>query len=566
MRNVTWGALAALIAFVGPATAQDVRHGTAGAYLAARQASFENDYRAAAQFYVEALARDPLNMAHMENAMSAHIALGEFKHAEALGRRMLASGSNSQIAHMAVLTGEALAGDFDDLLAGFEAGTRVGPLVDNLLKAWARVGAGDAEGGLATFDSIAESDGLRPFAFHQKALALAYMGDFSAADDILSGRAGGPMPENRRGLMGRVMVLSQLGENELARAEIGRVMGMDLDATFSDFDRRLAAGEALPFSIVTSATDGMAEVFYTISSALNGEAADSYALLYARLAEALDPTHIDALLLSADYLERLDRPELATATYDRVPREAPEFITAELGRADALRAAQRPDAAVEALHQLAKTYPEVPAIHAKLGDTLRRMKRYDEAVVAYDAALRLHIAVAPEHWFTYFARGISHEREDNWDAAEEDFWMALDLHPDQPQVLNYLGYSLVEKNTRLDEALGLIEKAATLRPDNGHILDSLGWVLYRLGRYEEAVGPMEAAVELMATDPIINDHLGDVYWSVGRHIEAHFQWHRALSFGPEEDDAIRIRRKIDLGLDVVLEEEAADTMTVATDG
>jgi len=124
-------------------------------------------------------------------------------------------------------------------------------------------------------------------------------------------------------------------------------------------------------------------------------------------------------------------------------------------------------------------------------------------------------------------------------------------------VLNYLGYSLVEQQVKLDEALAMIETAVAERPESGYITDSLGWVFYRLGRYEEAVAPMERAVSLLPVDPIVNDHLGDVYWKVDRKREAEFQWKRALSFDPGEEETARIQRKLDVGLDVVLEEEAA---------
>jgi tetratricopeptide (TPR) repeat protein len=122
----------------------------------------------------------------------------------------------------------------------------------------------------------------------------------------------------------------------------------------------------------------------------------------------------------------------------------------------------------------------------------------------------------------------------------------------------------------LEEALDMIERAVTLRPDSGYIIDSLGWGLYRLGRYAEAVGHMEKAVELMPIDPVVNDHLGDVYWAVGRKREAEFQWHRALSFIDHEDasgdvDPDRVRRKLEVGLDVVLEEEGAPPLEVAND-
>ena len=158
-----------------------------------------------------------------------------------------------------------------------------------------------------------------------------------------------------------------------------------------------------------------------------------------------------------------------------------------------------------------------------------------------------------------------HERRGDWDQAEADFRNALKLNPDQPLVLNYLGYSLVEFGLKLPEAQAMIERAVASRPNDGYITDSLGWVLYRLGKFDEAVDPMERAVQLVSNDPIINDHLGDVYWMVGRKREAEFQWRRALSFKPEEKDAERIRLKLDLGLDTALKKANATEVATGND-
>ena len=143
------------------------------------------------------------------------------------------------------------------------------------------------------------------------------------------------------------------------------------------------------------------------------------------------------------------------------------------------------------------------------------------------------------------------------DATVADLEEALRLNPEQPQVLNYLGYSYVDRGENLDEALGMIERAVAREPGSGYIIDSLAWAYYRLGRYAEAVGPMEQASLLEPVDPIVTDHLGDIYWAVGRTREAEFQWHRALSYGPEEKDATRIRAKLEKGLDAVLADEGA---------
>ena len=219
------------------------------------------------------------------------------------------------------------------------------------------------------------------------------------------------------------------------------------------------------------------------------------------------------------------------------------------------------------MQALAESYPDILVVQQTLGDALRRVDRYSEATEAYDRAIALESDPDdPRSWIIYFARGITFERVDDWPKAEADFRRALDLSPGQPQVLNYLGYSLVEKGIKLDEALEMIKQAVDARPNDGYITDSLGWVYYRLGRYDEAVIHMERAAELTPVDPIINDHLGDVLWAVGRQLEARFQWRRAMSFDPEPEELLRIRRKLEVGLDKVLEEEGAPPINIAHDG
>jgi Flp pilus assembly protein TadD len=270
---------------------------------------------------------------------------------------------------------------------------------------------------------------------------------------------------------------------------------------------------------------------------------------------------VDTVMLTAAILEQQKQYDLATAAYASIPSDHPSFHAAELGRAEALMAAGRSDAAIEVLEQLSRANPELASIWTALGDTYRREERYEDAASAYEKAVKIFGEPKPEHWFVWYARAIAQERSGRWDEAEAGFRKALELSPEQPQVLNYLGYSYVEKTENLDEALEMIERAVAARPEDGYIIDSLGWALYRLGRYDEAVVQMEAAVELMAIDPLVNDHLGDVYWAVGRKREAEFQWKRALSFGPGEDlDMDRVRRKLAVGLDQVLAEEGAEPL------
>lgn len=559
-------ATALIWTLAGPLAAQDV----AGPYLAARQASYTNAFETAARYYDVALRHDADNPELMEDATLAHLLLGDVPHALPIAQEMEAAGLRSQAAHMAVIADMAQREDFAGLLDRDMANQGIGPLVDGLLVAWAHVGEGDMKAALDGFDAVSREQGLKGFALYHKAMALALQGDYAAAEEIFSGTDSGTMVRTRRGAMARAEVLSQMDRNADAVTSLQEAFGGALDPELERVITALEAGEKLPFTHVTSARDGLAEVFYSLAGALRSEAAADYTLLYGRLARYLRPGHVDALLLNAELLEELDQHDLAIAVYKEVPASDPAFHAAELGRAAALRKAGKPDAAIEVLEQLARQYPDLPVVYSTLGDVLRQQDEFAAAISAYDRALDLTTEGARAQWFLLYARAIAHERLDQWPEAEADFRHALALNPGQPQVLNYLGYSMVEQQVNLDEALEMIEQAVAASPDSGYIIDSLGWVLYRLGRYDEAVVHMERAAQLEPVDAVVNDHLGDTLWAVGRKREARFQWRRALSFvDPKETDGEadpdRMRRKIEIGLDKVLAEEGAPPLKMMAD-
>lgn len=540
----------------------------AGAYLAARQALLDNRFEEATTYLTQALIADPQNVVLMENLALAQLATGEIERAISPAQQIEELGLRSQIANIVITAGLVLAEDFDALSDRDNEDQGISPLVDGLVKGWALMGQGKVSLALAQFDKVAEEKGLRGFAVYHRALAQAMVGDYEGAEALFATDGEALTRISRRAGISRAQILSQLGQNDKALGVLTGVFGTAFDPGLQDLADRLSEGETVPFSIAPTVSDGLAEVFFTLGSVLQGETADDYALLYARTALALRKDHVDAILLTAELLDSLGQFDLSVSVYKQIPKDDPDYHAAELGRAEALRRAAKPDAAIEVLEHLSRDLPELPVVHSALGDLQRQQENYAAAVAAYDRALEFSDEKAESNWFVLYARGISHERLKSWPQAEADFRAALELRPDQPQVLNYLGYSLVEKRIKLDEALNMIERAVAARPDSGYIVDSLGWVLYRLGRYEEAVEPMERAVELMPVDPIVNDHLGDVYWAVGRYREAEFQWSRALSFvDPEEfDDEVdpdRIRRKLEVGLDLVLDEEGAPPLRVA---
>ncbi|MBD3664406.1 tetratricopeptide repeat protein [Sulfitobacter aestuariivivens] len=562
--------LAAIVAasIAGPLVAETA----SGAYLAGRHAAVRSDYAEAARYYTEALARDTKNPELMESAALSYLSLGRIERSVPLARQMEASGQNSHVAHLILTSHLAAEEDFDAILARETGTAGIGPWVDGLVKAWAYLGTGDVTKSLAAFDTLSEEPGIKGFVMYHKALALASVGDFEGAEAIFASDAAGAAAQTRRGAISFARILAQLGKFDeavrLINASFPGGTDPELDALIAGFE----AGDLAPFDQVRDARDGIAEVLFTFAAVLRSESAgDYYVLLYSRAARFIRPDHVDALLLTANLLENLGQYDLAIAEYKAIAADNPAYHAAELGRAGALRRSDRLDQAVEVLEQLARSHGELAVVHSTLGDVLRSEDDFAGAIAAYDRAIERVAPQAQVSWVLYYSRGIAFERSGDIIRAEEDFRAALELNPEQPQVLNYLGYSLVEEQRNLDEALDMIERAVKASPDSGYIVDSLGWVFYRLGRYEEAVVQMEKAVQLLPVDPVVNDHLGDVYWAVGRDREAEFQWRRALSFiDPDaidgEADPERIRRKIEVGLDVVLEQEGAAPLKVANDG
>lgn len=558
MRHILSRTLTALLLAAALGTPLRADDGVdSGAYLAARVAESENDFRSAAAWYGKAIIADSGNPQLLDGAILAEMGIGDFALAtEAAALRKALDGDEpSQLAEMALLADEAKREDYAAILSAAEAGRDVGELTNALVEAWAKVGEGKMSEAVEAFDAVTKKKGFEAFGFYHKALALASVGDFEGADEILSGRAAGPIYVMRRGVFAHAQILSQLERNADALALLERSFGTAPDPIVDAVRKRLQAGEPIPFDTVTSARDGIAEVFFTISTALNGEADPVYTLTHLRIAGYLRPDHTDALLLTADVLEELGQHQLAADSYAAFPPDSPAFVTAEIGRAGALKSQDRADAAIEALQTLARSHGDIQRVHFALADLLRSEERFDEAEVAYTAAIDLATEAKPEDWVLYFYRGICHEQSKDWAPAEADFRKALDLNPTQPQVLNYLGYGLVDRGEKLDEALGMIEKAVAGDPDQGYIIDSLAWAYFKLGRYADALEPMEKASLLEPVDPIVTDHLGDVYWMNDRKLEARFQWRRALSFEPSETDKARILRKLEVGLDVVMAEE-----------
>ena len=530
---------------------------SAGAYLAARQASIAHDFAAASFWYGVALQVDPHNPDLLQEAVSALMAQGKVSEAAKLARELLALGSKNQIAAMTVMTDDAINGDFADILKAQAGGASIGQLMDGLVAAWAEVGTGKMSDATAAFDKIIATPGMEAFGLYHKALALAQTGDFEGAETLLEDPKAATINGLRRGVLAHVEILSQLERGPDAVILIDRVYGAALDDGMADLRRRLAAGQPVPFDVARTPRDGLAEAFFTLATVLADQADDAFTLINTRIATALRPDHVEAQLMTARLLDKLQQYDLAAEAFAKVPEGDAAHISAVVGQANASISAGKLDVAVGLLKALADQHPKDYGVLTVYGDTLRRQGHCDTAIGVYTQAIALITKPVAGDWPMYYRRGGCNFEHGDWPAAEADYKAALLLAPNEPRLLNELGYGYVDRGENLDVALAMIQKAVDAAPDQGYIIDSLAWAYFRLGRYADAVVPQEKASLLMPVDPVVTDHLGDVYWMVGRKREAQYQWHRALSFKPEDKDAARITRKLDVGLDQVLHDEKA---------
>jgi tetratricopeptide (TPR) repeat protein len=308
--------------------------------------------------------------------------------------------------------------------------------------------------------------------------------------------------------------------------------------------------------MIVTPRDGVAEVLFGLGTAIRREGSEAFSKLYLQLALAARPNSDVTLVQLAGLAEDMDQQARAIDYYKLVPPQSPFSRAAQMQTGLNLADLDQQDAAVKQLTALLNQDPTDTRGYLALGGVYGAKKDFKSAGAVYDKAVVAITSPLRSHWNLFYQRGIAYEQQDIWPKAEESFRKALDLYPNQPQVLNYLGYSYVDQNKNLSEALDMIRKAVELRPDDGYIVDSLGWAYYRLGKFDDAVLNLERAIKLRPEDATINDHLGDAYWRVGRKLEARFQWQHALDGKPEEPDLSKIKAKLAASEPLVAEANA----------
>ena len=532
-----------------------------GYYLAARQANHLDDFEASAHFNSQLIALDASNISILESLIVAKVAIGDIKGAMQITDTLAKLGATSQMVHLLNIAKAVKAKNFDTILVQLGSQKNVGHhLVNGLIRGWAMAGRSHLADAFAQFDKLATNPRLANFGIFHKALLYMAISDYQSASETLENLYASSGQTSVRGARVHIQALMMQGDFDKAERLFEKTFGSEPSRQLIGLQNDLKVRRKPRKLVVTEPSDGIAEIFFSVAQILSSDENDQYTLAYARLAEYLLKETTQATLLSAQILSNMEQFDLATRSFSLINANDPLYTAAQIGKADALSQSGKYEKAIEVLQELVKIAPDMVTAFQALGDDFRSINRFDDAVLSYSSALDLMRGKKTTNWILYYSRGIAYEQLGDWINAEKDFRRALEIKPDQPYVLNYLGYSLVEKQLKLEEALSLIEKAVSLRPDSGYIVDSFGWVLFRLSRFVEAVPHLEKAAKLMPVDPIVNDHLGDVYWAVGRKREARFQWNRALSFDPEDADQARIVKKLEIGLDQVLIEEGSNLL------
>jgi tetratricopeptide (TPR) repeat protein len=523
---------------------------TSGSYLAARHASVERDASSAATFYRSALRTDPKNNELLDRAFISSLAEGDIDEAVKLADRILTIDKNNRVARLVVGARDLKQKKYAAAQINVNQSVR-GPITDlvaTLLSGWAAYGAGDSKTAVANIDKLTGPEWYPIF----KDLHSGMILELANKEKEAGARLERAYKLDDSALRVMDAYARWLSRNKDAAAA---------QAVYETFDKKLArhplvlegiretkAGRKLS-PLVDSPQTGAAEALYGIGASLTRRGGEDLALVYLQLALYLAPNHSLALLSLADLYESVKKPQMAIKVYERVPASSPLKRNAQIQQATDLDSADRSDEAIKILKGVTAQDPkDLEAIMA-LGNIERGRKKFADCTQTYSQGIDvLPSANEKGNWVYYYFRGICEERSKQWSKAEADMRKALDLQPEQPHVLNYLGYSWIDQGINLDDAMKMIKRAVEQRPDDGYIVDSLGWAYYRIGNFEDAVKNLERAIDLKPEDPTINDHLGDAYWRIGRTLEAKFQWAHARDLKPEPEELPKIEAKIENGL------------------
>ncbi len=522
-----------------------------GSFLAGHIAQKRRDLPAAIKYLDKTLAQDADQPDVVRRSFLFNLMDGRVDTAMTLAERYTKSEAKAPIAQLALAVRDIKSEKWQaaiDRMSTLDS-TGLNGFTVPMINGWATFALKGSKDGIEAMKALRDLGGTRALYDLHAGLMHDLSGDLAAAEtyylSVTEDATGASLRASR--ILGTLY--ERQGKPEKAKAIYGHYKDAQPDTQFVDLDlmRVDKNDKDQAPTLVTSASDGVAEALFGIASSLDQQGGGENALVLARLALYLRSDLSVMLYMAGGILEGLERYDDAIGIYKKIGKKTPFHRAAQIRIARNLDRMDKKDEAIKVLRAAAKARPKDPRPMIAIGDTYRRHEDWQAAIDAYDNAFKRIGTLEPRHWQLLYSRGIVLERAKDWNRAEADFLKALEFEPDQPLVLNYLGYSWVEQRKNLERALEMIKTAVAKRPHDGYITDSLGWVYYQFGRYEEAVTELERAVELRPADPVINDHLGDAYWRVGRHLEATFQWNHSLALDPEPELREKLEKKSKTG-------------------
>jgi tetratricopeptide (TPR) repeat protein len=511
---------------------------TSAALLTGRFAAKQGDLDTAARAYQRALGGDMDNEELRAQAFVTSLLAGRPE-----AERLAGLLGRNQAAQLVLAGRDARAGNWGQAEARFSGMPREGvsDMLRPLLIAWSQLGKGQPDAALATMQPLVDSQRFRAvYAMH--AAMMADMSDRKAHAARLYRTAETELAGATHIQLTRDLASWKARQGEKAEAEaMLRAMAEgndDLSVALPALIAEMATPQA------RNAADGLAETYVAFATLMRGPETTEFAMILTRLALQLRPDMAVARLMAAEIAAGSKRPETGLELLAQVRTDDPLYPMVQMRRARLLQRMDRIDEALALLDDLARAHPRQPEPWGLKGDVLRVARRFPEAVVAYDKAIALLGPEQASHWALYYDRGIALERSQQWEKAEADFLKALAFMPNQPFVLNYLAYSWTERDKNLVQAREMLERAVKQRPNDGAMIDSLGWVMLRQGDVPAAVRLLERASELEPGDATVVGHLGDAYWADNRRLEAVFQWRRALNLKPDPEENTRIEGRL----------------------
>lgn len=523
-----------------------------GRYLSAKFAASAGDVKGAAAYYAETLKEDPENTDLLVSAFMYAAEAGDIERAIALTDRVIAKDTQNRPARLIRQAGAFMRKDYNAVAKDADPSSQgaFSLLTNNVVSAWAIAGSGEIDGALTMLDGLMTQRGVDGLRLMHRALILEYAGRDQEADaayrQALAVMGMGPRISDAYGRF-----LARKARYEEATTLYSRVLMENPGHPVAIQALRDIEAKKTFQPLVSTPAEGVAEALFGIAASLNDRRSIEVAILYLNITLYLRPNFDLARVLLASHYERMDNYAMANTFYARIPTASPYYAMTQIQAAINDGRQGEHEAGVTKLKALVTRGSADPDAWNALGDLLRSSNRFGEAVGAYDKAISGLKDDDRRLVQIYYSRGVSLERSNRWADAERDLRQALKLNPERADVLNYLGYSFVDKGVNLEEAVTMLEKARALRPLDGMIADSVGWAYYKLARYQEAARTLEEAVQLAPGASDINDHLGDAYWRIGRKIDARFQWQHALQLDPDTDQKAVIERKLQYGLDSV---------------